>query len=156
MFASLIAALALTVAFLPAPAVVADAGTPPAARTAVVADGLPDAAELPIRIRTIAAGTAVEKRVLVGEATAFDLGTERVYVHVELHAAEPGALTMVWRRDGKEVQTVTLDVGQSKSWRTWSYRRVNRGDAGQWTVAVLDGQGRVLGEAAFAVAAGGR
>lgn len=111
----------------------------------------PAEATAPIALSAIATGTAIEDRALVGEASRFDLGAGRVYVWLELAATAPGALEMVWRRGDKIVQTVAVDVGKSRRWRTWSYRRLGRGDAGRWTVTVVDGEGRALGEAAFEV-----
>ncbi|MCB9529929.1 MAG: DUF2914 domain-containing protein [bacterium] len=136
-------AAAFTLALLP---LAAFAGEPQAPA--------PAEAAAPIALSAIATGTAIEDRALVGEASRFELGAGRVYVYLELAATAPGTLEMVWRRDDKVVQTMPVDVGKGRRWRTWSYRRLGRGDAGQWTVTVVDAEGRALGEAKFEVTGG--
>lgn len=145
MFTALVAAFALHLSLLPA--AVADAGVArplPAAVTAVRADA-------PIRVTTLATGLSVAERALQGEATAFDLGAGRIYAHAELAVDAPGTVDMVWKRDGEVMQTMTLDVGKSRRWRTWSYRTLGKRDAGRWTVTLVDAAGSPLGEVAFEV-----
>jgi cytoskeletal protein RodZ len=52
----------------------------------------------------------------------------------------------VWLRDGKNMQSIDLDVGSSR-WRTQSYKTL--WGAGSWTVEARDSEGRVLATAAF-------
>ena len=93
------------------------------------------------------AGTGVESRVLVGEASEFTAGT-KVWVWSRVTGGEPGTMvTHVWKRDGKDVWTAHLKIG-SKRWTTYSRRSVR---AGAWTVDVVDAGGTTIGTVAFTV-----
>lgn len=94
----------------------------------------------------IKAGTGVEKREIVGEATAFPAGTT-VWVWSKIVDGEP-TVKHVWKRDGKDVWTATLKVG-SKKWSTMSRRRIPT--AGSWEVEVQTAEGASLGSVKFDV-----
>lgn len=167
MFAPLLtAALALS---MPMPAVVLDAGVPPAAPAAALVDTaagaegefFDDAVEYGcgahddeglVEIVDFAVGTGVERRVLTGASDRFPLTTARVYAHVTLESAIETTVDIVWYRGESEVQRLTLDVGPSPRWRTWSYRTLRPRDAGRWTVEVRDADGSLLDMLAFDVA----
>lgn len=156
MFAPLLtAALALLM-----PAAVLDAGVPPpdpvAADSALYEDeefgcdaeagddGL-------VEIVDFAVGTGVERRVLTGASDRFPLDTQRVYAHLTLESAFETTVDVVWFRGETEVQRLTLAVGESPRWRTWSYRTLRPRDAGRWTVEVRDADGMLLDLLAFDV-----
>ena len=94
----------------------------------------------------IKAGTGVEKREVVGEATSFPAGTT-VWVWSRITDGEP-AVKHVWKRDGKDVWTATLKVG-SKKWSTQSRRTIPK--AGSWEVDVQTADGTSLGTVKFDV-----
>ncbi len=94
------------------------------------------AAEGPTITRFVACADVAEKDC-VGEGQRFglDVGTLWAYAVIE-NRGEPLPVEMVWRRDGKAVFTAELNVGRSRRWRTWSRKRVRKGDLGGWTVAL--------------------
>ncbi|MFN0245853.1 MAG: DUF2914 domain-containing protein [Kofleriaceae bacterium] len=92
------------------------------------------------------AGTGVEKRAIVGEATSFPAGTT-VWVWSLVKNAE-GSVKHVWKRDGKAVWTATLKIG-SKKWSTSSRRKIPK--AGSWEVEVQTLDGASLGTVAFTI-----
>jgi hypothetical protein len=94
----------------------------------------------------IKAGTGVENREIVGEATSFPAGTT-VWVWSLVKNAE-GSVKHVWKRDGKDVWTATMRVG-SKKWSTSSRRTIPK--AGSWEVEVQTLDGASLGTVAFTV-----
>ena len=94
----------------------------------------------------VKAGTGVEQREIVGEATAFPAGTT-VWVWSLVKNGEP-SVKHVWKRDGKPVWTATLRIG-SKRWSTSSRRRIP--SAGSWEVDVQTVDGASLGTVAFTV-----
>lgn len=94
----------------------------------------------------VKAGTGVEKRALVGEATSFPAGTT-VWVWSLVKNAE-GNVKHVWKRDGKAVWTATMKIG-SKKWSTSSRRTIPK--AGSWEVEVQTADGASLGTVAFTV-----
>ncbi|MCA9538491.1 MAG: DUF2914 domain-containing protein [Myxococcales bacterium] len=142
--ASLIAVFALlTSTALAAPG---DAGVGPAAVVETPAETLPE-------LTTFELGAGLKARALVGRASAFSPAVGRVYAHATFdNPGAPTTVQMVWKRAGKEVQRLDLNVGKSPRWRTWSYKRIGPRDVGEWTVTVLDAQGTEIGEAAFTVA----
>ncbi len=94
----------------------------------------------------VKAGTGVENRELVGEATSFPAGTT-VWVWSLVKNAE-GSVKHVWKRDGKEVWTATMRIG-GKKWSTSSRRTIP--NAGSWEVDVQTADGTSLGTAAFTI-----
>lgn len=94
----------------------------------------------------VKAGTGVEKRALVGEATSFSAGTT-VWVWSLVTNGAP-SVKHVWKRDGKAVWTATMKIG-SKKWSTSSRRTIPK--AGSWEVEVQSADGASLGTVAFTV-----
>lgn len=131
-------ALFLSLSF-PAAALAEDkAPTPPAE-----AKPAPPAGDASAEVK---AGTGVENREIVGEATSFPAGTT-VWVWSLVKNAE-GAVKHVWKRDGKDVWTATMKIG-SKKWSTSSRRTIPK--AGSWEVDVQSADGASLGTIAFTV-----
>lgn len=112
---------------------------PPAATEKTVAPAGDASAE-------VKAGTGVEKRVLVGEASSFSAGTT-VWVWSLVTNGGP-SVKHVWKRDGKAVWTATMKIG-SKKWSTSSRRTIPK--AGSWEVEVQSADGASLGTVAFTV-----
>jgi len=94
----------------------------------------------------VKAGTGVEKREIVGEATSFSKGTT-VWVWSRITDG-PSSIKHVWKRDGQPVWTATLPV-KSKKWSTQSRRAMTK--PGAWEVEVTDGEGTSLGKIEFTV-----
>lgn len=94
----------------------------------------------------VKAGTGVEKFEIVGESTTFPAGTT-VWVWSRITNGA-GSIKHVWKQDGKEVWTATLDVG-SKKWATQSRRAISK--AGSWEVDVQTAEGASLGTVSFTV-----
>lgn len=94
----------------------------------------------------VKAGTGVEKRAIVGEATTFPAGTT-VWVWSLVSGAE-GSVKHVWKHDGQVAWTATLNVG-SKKWSTQSRRTISK--AGAWEVEVQTADGASIGTVAFTV-----
>jgi hypothetical protein len=57
---------------------------------------------------------------------------------------EASTITMIWKKNGKTKLSVTLPVGRSYGWKTWSKKGIGKNDAGVWTVEVTDTNGTVL------------
>ncbi len=94
----------------------------------------------------VKAGTGVEKRAIVGEASTFPAGTT-VWVWSLVKGAE-GSVKHVWKRDGQVAWTATLNVG-SKKWSTQSRRTIPK--AGSWEVEVQTADGAPIGTVAFTI-----
>ena len=94
----------------------------------------------------VKAGTGVEKREVVGEASEFSKGAT-VWVWSRVVNGEPN-VKHVWKLDGKEVWTMSLAVG-SKRWATYTHHTVRT--AGKWEVDVQTESGESIGKIAFTV-----
>lgn len=92
-----------------------------------------------------ALATGVSEREATGISARFDTGTDRVWAWVKVRNRQaPTTITMVWRHGDSVRSRVSLDVGTSSRWRTWSRRRVGNRDIGSWSVEVLDAEGHPL------------
>lgn len=116
--------------------------------------GVPEVAEALPEVTLIETGTGIANRQLVGEGARFEATGGRVYARVVIdNPGDETTVAMVWRRDGRVVQSLPVTVGHSPRWRTWSYKTMRRGDVGRWTVEVHDVEGTVIASAAFDVVA---
>jgi len=92
--------------------------------------------------------TAIEDREPVDQLTQVGDELERVYFYTEIHNRADTSITHRWSHDGKLASDVKLDIGADR-WRTWSSKGMDPSRAGEWTVDVLDEDGRVLGSWQF-------
>ena len=67
---------------------------------------------------------------------------------------DASTITMVWKKEGQTKLSVTLPVGHSWGWKTWSKKGIGAKDAGHWTVDVLDANEQLLETLSFNVDAG--
>ncbi|MDP6946698.1 MAG: DUF2914 domain-containing protein, partial [Myxococcota bacterium] len=97
-----------------------------------------------LEIVDAALALGVERRKPVQAGENFRLG-EKVWAWVSVRNPDPQAeITMVWKRDGVVRSRMTLNVGKSPRWRTWSRYTLRPTDEGLWTVEVLDAEGNLL------------
>ncbi|HWO26918.1 MAG TPA: DUF2914 domain-containing protein [Kofleriaceae bacterium] len=94
----------------------------------------------------VKAGTGVEKHEIVGEASTFAPGTT-VWVWSRITNGQ-GTAKHVWKLDGKEVWTATLQVGSAR-WSTMSRRALHT--KGAWEVDVQTDSGTSIGSVSFKV-----
>jgi hypothetical protein len=101
-----------------------------------------------LALTSIAVGTGIANRELVGQAESFpaDVGQLTCLTRVE-GAPDETAVTHVWLLGEHEMRRVELAV-KSSSWRTWSQKNVK---PGSWTVKVLDAGGAEIGKVSFSV-----
>jgi len=94
-------------------------------------------------------GTGVTARELQGEGSSFTKETGTVYCWSLIKGAQPGTkVTHEWSLNGNKVFEIPLEVKSARS-RTWSSKSIT--SIGNWSVKVLDEQGKELGAAAFEV-----
>lgn len=76
----------------------------------------------------------------------------RVYLYTKmvLPAGEQTTIQHVWKREGKTVSTVDLDIS-GPSYRTRSYKTMTTQSAGNWTVEVQTNTGEILDSIHFVV-----
>ena len=150
------------VAHAPAAPALEPVVTAPAADIATVADlaVIPRRPKLarsdgPLAIVDTALGIDVEDRMPVGVATHFgqDVGKVWAWARVK-NAGEPTQIQMVWKREGVVKSRLTLDVGTSSGWRTWSRKTMRTKDVGRWTVEITGPDGEMLDVMTFDISAG--
>lgn len=93
---------------------------------------------------------AVEKRRPIKTGDEFSADGERLYAY--LRVANAGAATklrVIWQRGAKVYHRTTVNVGKSKSWRTWAYIRALRHLHGEWQVRVETPEGDELAQKRF-------
>lgn len=141
----------LPAAVIPTPAV--PSPTPAKANVPAVPAEPAGAATLEIRDLKLAAG--VEQRMPWGIGSVFPTGARKVVAWIRVrNKAEKTFVTMIWSKSGAEVHRAKLDVGKSTGWRTWSSKRLSKGDAGTWRVAVVAPNGDELSASEFTVVEG--
>jgi len=100
-------------------------------------------------------GTGVEKYEIVGASDSFTVAPNtRIYAATRLSGVEPGSVTVVWSKDGKEASKTELKVPRA-SYRTHAYKTFRAGDTGSWTVRVVGADGTELGSTTFTVTVSG-
>ncbi|MDD4857656.1 MAG: DUF2914 domain-containing protein [Candidatus Krumholzibacteria bacterium] len=94
---------------------------------------------------------AVENRIPSGADTAFASTVENVCCFVAVAgAADTTTITHVWYFGDREIARVELAV-KSRSWHTWSSKKILPEWQGTWRVDVLGPTGEVLKSGTFAV-----
>ncbi|MGB0590546.1 MAG: DUF2914 domain-containing protein [Myxococcota bacterium] len=93
----------------------------------------------------------VSQRRPVRPVTEFQVG-DVAWAWISLkNSGDRQPATMVWTQDGQIRSRLTLEVGTSPRWRTWSRRTMRASDVGDWRVEVQDAQGQVLHTMRFKV-----
>lgn len=112
------------------------------------------AAALPLAAQSvdIHIGTRFESFGVIGADKEFTLAPgARLYAWMDIQRVNaPTALTVVWKREGREVLRHTLAVRADHS-AAISLRHFAAGEDGHWTVQVFSASGVELGTAAFTV-----
>ena len=94
----------------------------------------------------------VDKRTPLGVGSKFSTDSEKIWAFIKVkNKTAPTKLRMVWKRQGKQRMAIDLRVGKSSGWRTWSYKRIGKRDAGKWTVEVFTQEGEKIHTMAFEV-----
>lgn len=99
--------------------------------------------------------SGVEERLPTGKGETFATGT-RVWTWLQFeNAGDEAEIQMVWKKDGKSVFSTSVNIKRSKSWRTWSRKKMRKGkDVGAWTVDIVAPGGKVLKTLNFTVTEG--
>jgi hypothetical protein len=109
-----------------------------------------------LKLLNLAVGLSVEDRNPVGVATRFDTIPPRFHCHSTFDSRLPETTVIhTWRRAGRVVSRVELEVKKSPSWRTWSRQRIRAEWADRWSCTVTSDTGALLGVATFEVEAPG-
>jgi len=112
-----------------------------------------DEATKPDLTAEITIATSIAERMPVGEADTFSADVEQLWGWTRiLGATDTIVVRHVWLRDGEEMASVELPV-RSKSWRTWSSKKILPEWTGAWEMRVTTADGTVIGSKKFTVSA---
>ena len=86
------------------------------------------------------------------EGLAFNVEDGKVYCYSNVLSPEgyEGHITHVWKLNGEETASIKLKV-KGPRWRTYSLKHISPDLVGDWTVEVLDADGKLLKDFAFTV-----
>lgn len=87
--------------------------------------------------------TAVEHHEPVDNLDKLPADTDKVYFFTDLRRLKGQTVTHVWSYRGEVMAEVTFDV-RGPRWRVYSSKNLQPSWTGQWTVKVVDAQGREL------------
>lgn len=105
-----------------------------------------------LRLVELSVGTGLEEKLPVGIASHYQQVPEILFCYTVFENPGPDqTVTHVWRRSGRLVSRVELEVGKSPKWRTWSKQRVAPHWRGVWSCEVLSPEGTQLGLHVFQV-----
>ncbi|MEM6787882.1 MAG: DUF2914 domain-containing protein [Myxococcota bacterium] len=106
-----------------------------------------------LQVKRLIVAEGVKRREPVGEGGAFTTATPRVYAFLEItnpaRVASEVSVSITPRGEAERGR-VTLDIGASPRWRTWSFTRLAR-TPGAYDVVVYDGDGDEIGRTEFEV-----
>ncbi len=95
--------------------------------------------------------TAIEDRQPAGADTSFAGTVERVYCYTVIASTDTTTISQVWFHNDNEMAKIDLKVQPSKTWRTWSSKRIVPEWTGDWRVDVTAADGAVLLSKKFTV-----
>jgi len=124
-----------------------------AALTADVAPTPPDTANFnQLELVRAVACTDIENREPVNEGEQFSLESGKVWIYskVKLPAETSQTIQHIYFHEGKEVQTVDLDV-KGPAYRTRSYKTIKSGMEGDWEVKIQTEAGQLLESISFSI-----
>jgi len=107
----------------------------------------------PLKVKRLIVAEGVEAREPVSAATSFGDDTPRIYAFVEIgnpEKAQSEISISITPHGEAERGRVSLDIGASPRWRTWSFTRLAK-KPGNYDVVVYDASGDEIGRAAFEV-----
>lgn len=105
-----------------------------------------------LRLVELSVGTGLEEKLPVGIASHYQEVPEILFCYTVFENPGPDqTVTHVWRRSGRLVSRVELEVGKSPKWRTWSKQRTAPHWRGVWSCEVLSPDGTQLGLHVFQV-----
>ncbi|MDZ7694485.1 MAG: DUF2914 domain-containing protein [Balneolaceae bacterium] len=105
-----------------------------------------------LSVETIEFGTSVENRKIVNADSVFSNSIERVYCFTEVSGSgEATTITHVWYMQDKEMARVKHSGEWRNHRRTWSSKYILEDWTGEWSVDVLNSDGKVLATKTFRV-----
>ncbi|WP_428269765.1 DUF2914 domain-containing protein [Haliangium sp.] len=104
------------------------------------------------RLNDMAVATAVTDRQPDGAGDRFPAGTDKLMCWTSVqNLGEPTQVKHTWRHGDRVVSELTLSVGKSRRWRSWSQQRIPEKLTGTWSCEVTDAAGARLGMATVTV-----
>lgn len=98
-----------------------------------------------LTVNDAALALGIDNRFPTERKTSFTIGSDpKVVAWFDFkNSGTPANVAFVWKKAGKEIWRIAVDVGAGKNWRTWAEKKIGKKDAGRWTVEVVDEAGHV-------------
>jgi len=109
--------------------------------------------DAPLKVKRLIVAEGVEKREPVASGVSFGDDTPRIYAFVEIgnpERAESEIAISITPHGERERGRVTLNIGASPRWRTWSFTRL-ASEPGTYDVVIYDAKGDEIGRTDFEV-----
>ncbi len=103
-------------------------------------------------LKDLAVASTIEDRKPQGAGDRFPASVGKLYCWTQIHnRSDPTQVKHIWRRGDRVISELTLKVGRSIRWRTWSQQRMPAKATGTWSCEVTDSAGQRLGIATVTV-----
>ncbi len=104
-----------------------------------------------ITIESIAIGTKIENRALVGESDSFPSNVTTLFCLTKISGADNSPIIKhIWYY-GEEVKASTELEVRTPKFRTWSSKKIWHTWTGEWKVDVVDEAGNVIASKSFTI-----
>lgn len=106
---------------------------------------------LPVSVQDIVFCKTIHDRNPMDVETNFINTVERVYCYTKLSSElDTTSISHVWYYNDTQMAIVDLDIN-SKSWRTWSSKRIVKEWTGPWRVDVISSEGKIISSKEFQI-----
>lgn len=95
------------------------------------------------KVSRSAFSTAIENREPIDDIASLSNDHRRIFFFSELTDLDGQTVSHRWEREGQVMADVPFEV-RGPRWRVWSTKQLQPSWTGQWSVSVVDGNGRVI------------
>ncbi len=81
----------------------------------------------------------------------FEKETGRLYCFTRMASDAKTEVKHIWYRNDIEVADISLSIGASSGWRTFSSKNIRPIDTGKWKVDIVDASDKVLSSNSFII-----
>jgi hypothetical protein len=80
----------------------------------------------------------------VDELAIIDINDAKFFTHSRIRSVQNDTIFHVYKFEGEEIAKISLFVGESIGWRTWSSKYIDPMWIGEWTVEIQSSYGNIL------------
>jgi len=98
--------------------------------------------------------SGVKNRIPFDDLSIVPVSLGKIFTFTAVRSDEETAIDHVYKFDGKEVARVTVNIGISDYWRTWTSKLIDQRRLGKWSVEIQSENGEILSSKTFTVVSG--